>query len=66
MTPEEFCRWLQGFVELHGAEVGNHPPTEKQWRLIREHLQLLYKKETSNLEDVAKAMARSTPPGRIC
>jgi hypothetical protein len=41
VTPEEFCRWLQGFIELHGK-----PPTPKQWKAIKEHLQLVYVKVT--------------------
>lgn len=44
MKPEEFCRWLQGFAELNEA-----PPTEAQWKSIREHLQTLYTKVTPPL-----------------
>ena len=27
MTPEQFCYWMQGFVELSGGS----PPTTEQW-----------------------------------
>lgn len=41
MTPEQFAYWLQGFVELQGSE-----PTAEQWLQIKDHLQLVFKKET--------------------
>lgn len=41
MTETEFCRWLWGFIELHG-EV----PTPGQWKQIKAHLGLLYEKVT--------------------
>lgn len=43
MSPQDFCYWLQGFSELQ-----NESPTPEQWAIIREHLQLVFKKETSN------------------
>ena len=33
MTPEQFCYWLQGFVELTQA-----PPTADQWKAISDCL----------------------------
>ena len=42
MTSEQFTYWLQGYVELNGTA-----PTEAQWASIKEHLQLVFKKETS-------------------
>jgi len=41
MTPEQFCYWLNGFGELTEA-----PPTEEQWRSIKEHLQTVFFKIT--------------------
>lgn len=41
MTPQEFSYWLQGFVELSG-EI----PTQNQWQVIKDHLALVFKKET--------------------
>lgn len=41
MSPDEFCRWLQGFAELNEAK-----PTDAQWKSIREHLQTVFVKVT--------------------
>jgi len=43
MTPEQFCYWLQGFAETR------HPrctPDEKQWSIIRDHLNEVFNKVT--------------------
>lgn len=54
MQPRDFCYWLQGF-----AELTPEAPKQEQWDLIREHLGLVFKKVTSELnrpipEDVEK------------
>lgn len=41
MTPENFCYWLQGRVELHPAMI-----TEEEWQCIKEHLSLVFDKQT--------------------
>lgn len=41
MNAEQFAYWMQGFVELSGAE-----PTPEQWKSIKDHLQLVFKKVT--------------------
>ena len=41
MTPEQFCYWLQGFAEINHA-----PPSEEQWKAIKEHLQIVFMKVT--------------------
>jgi hypothetical protein len=41
MTPDRFCDWLQGYVELSGAR-----PTDEQWASIKDHLALVYTKVT--------------------
>lgn len=41
MTPENFCYWLQGRVELHPAMI-----TEEEWGCIKEHLALVFDKQT--------------------
>jgi hypothetical protein len=41
MTPEQFAYWLQGFAELNPQA-----PTAEQWQAIRDHLNLVFKKET--------------------
>lgn len=55
MTPNEFCYWLQGHFEL--SEAGDRP-TERQWEVIRQHLQLVFKKETP---EVPKISTRTYP-----
>lgn len=42
MTPDQFVYWLQGFFEISDATS----LTEKQVTIIKDHLQLLFKKET--------------------
>jgi len=42
MTPENFCYWLQGRVEL-GVEG---PPSTEEWKMIVKHLQLTFTKVT--------------------
>lgn len=41
MTPEQFAYWLKGFAELNPQA-----PNAEQWQAIRDHLQLVFKKET--------------------
>jgi hypothetical protein len=45
MSPENFAYWCQGFVELTG---GAHP-TPEQWKMIKEHLGLVFTKVTPPL-----------------
>jgi len=47
MTPENFCYFLQGFVELNG-----NTPTPEQWQSIKEHLSLVMNKVTPSILDV--------------
>jgi hypothetical protein len=44
MTTENFCYWMQGFAELTST-----PPTQEQWDLIKEHLSLVFEKQTSQI-----------------
>lgn len=41
MSTEQFAFWLNGF-----AELTTEPPTPEQWKCIKEHLELVFKKET--------------------
>lgn len=41
MTPEQFVYWLQGFSEINGAA-----PTAAQWKVIQEHIALVFEKRT--------------------
>jgi hypothetical protein len=42
MTERDFCYWLQGFIELNGVET----LSEKQVKIIQEHLHLVLNKVT--------------------
>jgi hypothetical protein len=44
MTDQQFVYWLQGFVELQETDR----PSEQQWTIIKDHLQLVFSKETPN------------------
>ena len=54
MKPQDFCTWLQGYIELGGST-----PDEAQWEMIKEHLQLVFKKETSSFKDIKKVIEES-------
>lgn len=42
MTPQDFCYWLQGALELTSTNTFD----EQQVAIIKEHLSLVFKKET--------------------
>ena len=46
MTSEQYVYWCQGFVEL----TGGVRPTPEQWKMIKEHLALVFTKVTPPLE----------------
>lgn len=48
MTPEQFCYWLRGHIELD--KYNEEPPCASQWKMIKEHLDLVFKKVTPELE----------------
>ena len=43
MNATEFAYWLQGYAEI-SPDVG--APTPEQWTMIKDHLALVFKKET--------------------
>jgi hypothetical protein len=43
MTPEQFCYWLQGFVEIHG-----NTPSDEEWVVIKDHIKTVFHKVTPN------------------
>ena len=45
MTTTEFCYWLNGYIEFGGER-----PSESQWEMVKEHLLLVFKKETNPLK----------------
>ena len=63
MTPEQFVYWLQGFVEIREKqEVGL---TEREWDIIKDHLQTVFHKVTPNYShpsDITRVPA-TTPDG---
>lgn len=42
MTPENFCYWLQGRVELQPDKT----ITQQEWQIIQDHLKLVFEKKT--------------------
>lgn len=62
MTPDRFCDWLQGFVELTETDS----ISDKQWLVIKDHLKLVFDKKTPDrsreeLEYIAKVITPSSP-----
>lgn len=45
MDAQKFVTWLQGFVELTNAQS----ITDSQWKMIKEHLSLVFKKLTPEI-----------------
>jgi hypothetical protein len=41
MTSRDFCYWLQGFYEITGTDIISEP----QSKMIRRHLNLVFKHE---------------------
>jgi len=41
-SPQDFCCWLQGFVELQDSDS----ISDKQWLVIKDHLKLVFDKKT--------------------
>ena len=48
MNYEQFCWWFKGFVENRNE---GELPTQEQWESIVEHLNLIFKKETTQKFD---------------
>lgn len=42
LTPEQFCYWLKGFIEMNPEAMITHT----QWLILKDHLNLVFKKET--------------------
>lgn len=49
MTPENFCYWLQGYFELRSKT--EFTLTQDQVEEIKNHLQLVFRKETPFIGD---------------
>lgn len=67
MTPEQFCYWLQGFVELRSGQTGAGL-TEKQWIVLKDHLTEVFKKQTPSYQTPVNLPPVTTPqqPQYIC
>ena len=64
MTPENFCYWLQGLLEIGNPKNLD----ENQINTIKDHLRLVFKKETPHysLTDFFKqAKKEDISPGQI-
>jgi hypothetical protein len=65
MNQDQFAYWLQGFVEMNGGKE----PTKAQWKMIKDHLQLCFKKLTPPLMPYAAGVGNPaihyTPHGYI-
>ena len=46
MTPENFCYWLQGFIEIENPKTIN----TQQVQEIKNHLQLVFEKKTPTIK----------------
>ena len=55
MTEKEFCYWLKGFFELSDAKELD----SAQIAMIKEHLDLIFQKDTATLEDLRSAVTDS-------
>lgn len=58
MTHQEFCYWLNGYAELTTL-----PPSPEQWKSIKEHLALTFRKVTPPLQYKAPDYGQAFPLG---
>jgi len=58
MTTEQFTYWLKGFMELNETNT----LTEKQYQIVKDHLDLVFDKKTPNRDlDVKLPSLTPTP-----
>ena len=55
MNERDFCYWLQGFSKLTGESQGL---SAWQWKMIQEHLALVFNKVTSDQTELKLEEAR--------
>lgn len=65
MTGQEFCYWLQGYFEVSGPDA---VLTKEQVSVVKDHLQLVFKKETPvrGLEPWAQGIGQAAQGQQIC
>ena len=56
--PQDFCYWLQGFVELQDSDS----ISDKQWLVIKDHLKLVFDKNTPDRNDNFKITVDPVKP----
>lgn len=61
MTPENFCYWLQGIVETHEGET----LTPRQFEIIRDHLALVFQKQTPDRPLVRSGGSTTVQPPHL-
>jgi hypothetical protein len=61
MSPQDFCYWLQGFLEM----TDTNKMSEKQVLMIREHLKLVFNKVTPTSPDFDVAKFQKTIDEKI-
>lgn len=47
MTPDNFCYWLQGYIEIQRATGQPIVITDREVRVIEEHLNLIFNKKVT-------------------
>ena len=52
MNNDQFTYWLQGFVQMNDGKE----PTKEQWQMIKDHLQLCFRKMTPPIQPYAKGV----------
>lgn len=50
ITPEQFCYWFKGFLEVADPEKLN----AKQLQIVKDHLDLVFNKVTPNYSNISK------------
>lgn len=57
MTAEQFAYWLQGRMEM----LPNQMPTEEEWKMIKNHLDTVFVKVTSPLNQFPSVPFKFNP-----
>jgi len=58
MKPENFCYWLQGYVEICGDMDA---PTESEWKIMIEHLRIVDKLKDIESPNVLSSLLSERP-----
>lgn len=66
MTPRDFCYWLRGFIELNGTPTDWQELDCKQWKMIREHLDMVFNQSVSDEDGYKKVTPKVDYNRRLC